>query len=155
MAQRCYQGLILSCFSLPSSARSWISFPFLVSRLFGFSHQTSYYINVSLFKDNRSIRSMFLKVWSTYPFVFNWSIVDLGFLVAQTVKNLSAMQETLIWSVGWEDPLEKGMASHSSIPAWRIPRTQEPGRLSSMRSQRIKHDWVPNTHTCSWFTVLC
>ena len=147
MAQRCSQGLILSCFSLPSSATSWISFPFLVSRLFGFSHQTSYYINVSLFTDNRSIRNMFLKVWNINSFVFNWSIIDLGFLVAQMVKNLPAMQETLIWSMGWEDPLEKGMASHSSTPAWTIPWTQEPGRLPSMRSQKIRHDWVTNTHT--------
>ena len=50
-------------------------------------------------------------------------------LVAQTVKNLPAMQETQVWSIGWEDPLEKGMATHSSILAWRIPWTEEPGGL--------------------------
>ena len=50
-------------------------------------------------------------------------------LVAQMVKNLSAMQETLVQSLGWEDPLEKGMATHSSILAWRIPWTEEPGKL--------------------------
>ena len=50
-------------------------------------------------------------------------------LVAQTVKNLPAMQETQVWSMGWEDPLEKGMATHSSILAWRIPWTEEPGGL--------------------------
>ena len=56
-------------------------------------------------------------------------------LVAQLVKNLPAMQETWIRSLGWEDPLEKGMATHSSILAWRIPWTEEPGRVYSMWSQ--------------------
>ena len=53
-------------------------------------------------------------------------------LVAQTVKHLPAMQETWVWSLGWKDPLEKGMTTHSNILAWRIPWTQEPGRLQSM-----------------------
>ena len=53
-------------------------------------------------------------------------------LMAQTVKNLPAMQETQVQSLGWEDPLEKGMATHSSILAWRIPWTEEPGGLWSM-----------------------
>ena len=53
-------------------------------------------------------------------------------LVAQTVKNLPAMQETQVQSLGWEDPLEKEMAIHSSILAWRIPRTEEPGGLQFM-----------------------
>ena len=61
-------------------------------------------------------------------------------LVAQTVKDLPAMQETWVRSLGWEDPLEKGMATHSSILAWRIPWTKEPGRLWSMESQRVRHD---------------
>ena len=52
-----------------------------------------------------------------------------NFLAAQMVKNLPAMQETRVGSVGWEDPLEKGMATHSNILAWRIPWTEEPGRL--------------------------
>ena len=50
-------------------------------------------------------------------------------LVAQRIKHLPAMQETWVRSLGWEDPLEKEMATHSSILAWRIPRTEEPGRL--------------------------
>ena len=57
-------------------------------------------------------------------------------LVAQSVKNLPAMQETWVRSLGQEDPLEKGMATHSSILAWRIPWTEEPGGLQSMGSQR-------------------
>jgi len=61
-------------------------------------------------------------------------------LVSQTVKNLPAMQETWGGSQGQEDPLEKEMATHSSILAWRIPWTEEPGRPQSMGSQRVRQD---------------
>ena len=61
-------------------------------------------------------------------------------LVAQTVKNLPAMQEIWVRSLGQKDPLEKGMPTHSSILAWRIPWTEEPGGLQSMGSQRVRHD---------------
>ena len=61
-------------------------------------------------------------------------------LVAQTVKCLSAMQETRVPSLGWEDPLEKEMVTHSSILAWRIPRTEKPSRLQSLGSQRVGQD---------------
>ena len=61
-------------------------------------------------------------------------------LVAQTVKNLPAMQEIQVRSLGWEDPLEKGMATHSSILAWEIPWTEEPGGLQSMGLQRVGHN---------------
>ena len=56
------------------------------------------------------------------------------------VKNWLAMWETWVQSLGWEDPLKKGMATHSSIIAWRIPWTEELGRLQSMGSQRVRHD---------------
>ena len=61
-------------------------------------------------------------------------------LVAQMLKNLPAMLETQVWSLGWEDPLEKRMAAHSSILAWRIPWTEEPGGLQSMGLQRVRHN---------------
>ena len=61
-------------------------------------------------------------------------------LVAQMVKRLSTMQETQVRSLGWDDPLEKEMAAHSSILAWKIPCTTEPGRLLSMGLQRVRHD---------------
>ena len=61
-------------------------------------------------------------------------------LVAQMVKSLLVMQETWVQSLGWEDTLEKKMATHSSILAWEFPRTEEPGRLQSMGLQRIGHD---------------
>jgi len=57
--------------------------------------------------------------------------------VAQMVKNLPTMQETLVRSLGWEDPLEKGMATHSSILIWRIPWTEEPGELQSMGGKEL------------------
>ena len=56
------------------------------------------------------------------------------------VKNPPAVQETWVQSLGWEDPLEKGTAIHSSILAWRIPWTEEPGRLQSIGSQRVRQD---------------
>ena len=61
-------------------------------------------------------------------------------MVAQTVENLPAIQDTFVPSLGWENPLEKGMATHSSIVAWRIPYTEEPGGLQSMGSQKVEHD---------------
>ena len=61
-------------------------------------------------------------------------------LVAQRVKRLPAMQETQVQSLGWEAPLEKEMTTHSSILTWRIPWTEEPGRLQSMGSQRVGHN---------------
>ena len=66
--------------------------------------------------------------------------------MAQTVKNLPViqeLQETWVQSLGQEDPLEKEMATHSSIPAWRIPWTEEPGWLQSMGLQRVAHDLAP------------
>ena len=63
-----------------------------------------------------------------------------GFLVAQSVKNLPAMRETRVRSLGGEDPLEKGRATHSRILAWRTPWTKEPGGLQSMGSQRVGHN---------------
>ena len=61
-------------------------------------------------------------------------------LMAQMVKNLPAMGETRVRSLGWENPMEKGMATHSGILAWRTPWTEEPGGLQSKRSQRVRHD---------------
>ena len=61
-------------------------------------------------------------------------------LVAQSVKDQPAVQETWVQSLGWEDPLQKEMAPHSSTLAWKIPGTEEPGRLQSMGSQRVGHD---------------
>ena len=68
-------------------------------------------------------------------------------LVAQMVKNLPPMRETCVWSLGWEDPLEEGMATHCSILFWRIPMVEEPGSLQSIGSQRVRQDWVTKHST--------
>ena len=64
----------------------------------------------------------------------------------QTVKNLPAMQETGVQFLGREDPLEEGMGTHSSILAWRIPWTEEPGRLESIELHRVGHNWGNLAH---------
>ena len=64
---------------------------------------------------------------------------EQGFPGGSEVKNLPAMQETWVRSLGWEDPLEEGMATHSNILVWRIPTAEEPGGLQSMGSQRVGH----------------
>ena len=66
--------------------------------------------------------------------------------MAQTVKNLPEMQETWVRSLDWEDPLEKGMATHPRILAWRNPWTEEPGGLQSMESQELDTTWRLNHH---------
>ena len=82
-------------------------------------------------------------LWVTiYHFICKY-INNEGFPGGSAIKNPPAMQETQeMWvqSLGWEDPLEEGLATHSSILAWRIPWTEEPGRLQSMWSQRVGHD---------------
>ena len=73
--------------------------------------------------------------------------LDESSLVAQMVKHLPAMRKTRVRSLGWEDLLEKEMATHSSTLAWRIPWMEEPGRLQSMGSQRVGHDWATSLFT--------
>ena len=79
-------------------------------------------------------------------FELGWSFCCLLLFGGLVVKNLPAIQETWFRSLDLEDPLEKGMVTHSSILAWRIPWTEEPGGLQSMGSQRVRHDWAL-THT--------
>ena len=67
-------------------------------------------------------------------------------MVPQMVKRLPAVQETQVPSRGWEDPLEKEMATHSRTLAWKIPWTEEPGRLQSMGLQRVRHDGATSLH---------
>ena len=72
-----------------------------------------------------------------YPLQYSWA-----FLVAQMVKNPPALQETGVQSLGQVDPLQEGMATHSSILAWRVPWTEEFGRLQSVGLQRVRQDWA-------------
>ena len=80
--------------------------------------------------------------------------------MAQRLKRLPAMRETRVRSLGWEDPLEKEMATHSSTLAWKIPWPEEPDRLQSMGSQRIRHDWETShcsmsSSNCCFLTCIC
>ena len=101
--------------------------------------------------------------------VITSSLITIVSLVAQTVKHPPAMQETQVRSLGWEDPLEKEMATHSSTLAWKIPWMEEPGRLQSMWSQRVRYDWATSlslslsyylsphllflSYTCSYYSL--
>ena len=94
---------------------------------------------VSMLSDPISV-TFFLKfifIFLVCIYLFDYTGASL---VAQLVKHLPAMQETRVQSLGWEDPLEKEMATHYSILAWRIPWTEEPGELWSLGSQRVGHD---------------
>ena len=134
------------CISIPS-LKIDLSIPFLeipyiyisIWYLFFSFWLTSFYI----------IGSRFIHLTRTDSHVFffyGWVIFHFGAsLVAHSVKNLPAVQETRVWSLGWEDPLEKEMATYSSILAWKISWTGEPGGLQSMESQRVGHDWVTNS----------
>ena len=78
---------------------------------------------------------------SDYEIHWAWQLKTFPHLLTSLVaQNLPTMQETHFWSLGWEDPLEKEMATNSSTLTWRIPWTEEPGRLQSMGSQRVGHD---------------
>ena len=79
-------------------------------------------------------------------------ILNRAPLVAQMVKNLSAMWEAWVWSLGGEEPPEEGTATHSSILTWRIPWTEEPGGLQPMGLQRVGHNWVGNSLLWYWIT---
>ena len=85
---------------------------------------------------------------ATTPTAWKWIIclclLQNGLPGGSDIKNLPAMRETWVPSLGWEDPLEEGMATHSSILAWRIPWTEEPGRLQFMGWQRVGHDYEVN-----------
>ena len=85
-----------------------------------------------------------IRHWPSEPGVagssLTWNSMIQASLVAQMVKNLTTVQETQVCSLGLENPLEESMANHSSVLAWRIPWTEEPGGLQSMGSQRVGHD---------------
>ena len=78
----------------------------------------------------------------------SFRLVPPGFPVAQRLKRLPPMRETRVQSLGWEDPMEKEMVTHSSILIWRIPWMEKPGRLQSTGSQRVRHNWA-TSHTQS------
>ena len=96
-------------------------------------------------------------LWKSYLWislhVFKLYFLQIS-LMAQRLKHLPPMQETWVQSLGREDPLEKEMATHSSILAWRIPWTEEPCRLQCTGSQRVRHDWVTSPYDDSRSSLL-
>ena len=84
------------------------------------------------------------ELWFCFQLIWQLFQEFKASLVAQMVKNLPAVQETWLQFLGGEDPLEKEMATHCSILAWKVPWTKEPGGLQSMGSQRVRHDWATN-----------
>ena len=91
-------------------------------------------------KRNRSSLTFVLDISKSSEIIYKRCILFWASLVAQTVKHLPTVQETRVRSLGWEDPLEKEMATHSSTLAWKIPWMEEPGGLQSVGSQRVRHD---------------
>ena len=101
-------------------------------------------------KGVNSISASFLLVrpQASYQVYFSIYEIVMGFPGGPVVKNLPVMQETKVWSLGWEDPLEDGMATHSSLLAWETQWTEEPGRLPSTWLQRVGHDWSSIHNAC-------
>ena len=125
-----------------------MSFLFLFFKDLTYKWDHMVFVFVWLLSLSRNIHSChckwqdFFNDWIIFHYIYKAS------LVAQMVKNLPAMQETQVQPLGPEEPLEEGMATHSSILAWRIPWAEEPGGLQSLGSQRVEHDWVTkHTHT--------
>ena len=86
-------------------------------------------------------------VYYMFGISFTSTLIYLAFLVAQIVKHLVAMWQTQVWSLGWEDPVEKEMATHLRTLVWKIPWTEKPGRLQSLGSQRVRYNWVTSLNT--------
>ena len=110
-----------------------------------FGQQVITFNNVCLDRYWAKLAQHILILQETHKHVGFWGDPIYGrwtSLTAQSVKNLPAMQETWVQFLGWEDPLEKEMATHSSTLAWKISWTGEPGRLQSMGLKRVGHDWA-------------
>ena len=96
---------------------------------------------VNFLRERQDARCQWLLFQSIFKVSLWWeSDPEIWSYVAQMVKHLPAMRETWVRSLGWEDPLEKEMATHSSTLAWKIPWMEETGRLQSMGSRRVGHD---------------
>ena len=119
----------------------------LISELIIYRKQTNIHTFCKCFW-NLKRQPLFLETEFDRSDLFIFYYVVWASLVAQTVKRLSAMLETRIQPLGWEDPLEKEMAPHSSTLAWKIPWTEEPGRLQSTGSQRVRYDTLLLLYLC-------
>ena len=134
-----------SCFFIVNTNPCWIE---LLCVYYVLSHYSFLWSRKTSQVSSQSYHFHFLQYqFGSLIRIFNFLLI-LASLVAQTVKNLLSMQQTQVRSLGQEDPLEKGMATHSSILAWRIPWTEEPGRLQSMGSQ--SQTQLSNKHTSKY-----
>ena len=115
-------------------------------------HQLSSWAEKKLQSTSQSQTHTKKRLWSLVVVCFQ---SDWTSLMAQMVKRLPTMQETWVQFLSWKDLLEKKMATHSSILAWKIPWTEEPGRLQSMGSQRVRHDWETSLSFLISFPVWC
>ena len=92
--------------------------------------------------------------WEPYKiqhiYFHEFALVSSYLFLGASVKNLSSMQETQVWSLGQEGPLEEGMATHCNILAWRFPWIEEPGRLQSIGLHRVGQDWSDSSIIYSW-----
>ena len=137
-------------YSVTSSTNTddFTSFPLWISFLFSSLITVAKTAETLLNKTGKSVHSCLAPDLRANAFSFSPSsmILPVGLswasLVAQRLKRLPAVRENWVWSLGQEDLLEKEMATHSSILAWKIPWMEEPGELQSLGSQRVGHDWV-------------
>ena len=136
---------VLSRFSRVQLWATLRTAPHQAPRSTGFSRQEPW-SGLPFPSPNRNEVQLMLWVYEVSPPPLIFALYG-DFPVAQTVKNLLAMQETQVWFLGREDPLEKGMPTHSSILAWSIPWTEEPVWLQSVGSQTVRHDWATNALT--------
>ena len=93
-------------------------------------------------------------VYYMFGISFTSTLIYLAFLVAQMVKHLAAMWQTQVWFLGWEDPVEKEMATHLCTLVWKIPWTKKPGRLQSLGSQRVRYNWVTSLNILEIFVLF-
>ena len=134
----------VSAGSVPSEPESEVSSSFSPS-LGGFADHLWHVLTYRCFVPSSDSSShefaLCMCLCSNFP-IYKDSSHTGASLVTQVVKTLPASQETRVWFLGWENPLEKGMSMHCGILAWRIPRTEEPGGLQYTRSQRVGHSWA-------------
>ena len=131
------------CFRFKLQPKTFLQFPFWFLNLGNkiYLHNFFKLILEIFFFYFSGGKLLYFNVYFKMPLVITWTS-----LVAQSVKNMPAVHETPVRSLGWEDSLEKEMATHSSILAWKISWTEEPGGLPSMGSQRVGHYWATNTY---------
>ena len=124
-----------------------VGFYFLLQGIFLIQASNVHLLHCRWILCHWAAREVHTKAWTSFTVP---PVTCRASLVAQMVKNLLTMQENWVQFLHWEDPLEKGMATHSCILAWRIPWTEEPGRLQTMGSHRVGHNWETNTFTFRW-----